>query len=64
MNATQRVFLRNILREDLVCIWFLLYLCNRKRETNRLKEALTRARVAEEGKADVSEDDISKVTYL
>ena len=49
MNATQRVVLGNILREDLVCIWFLLYLCNRKRETNRLKEALTRARVAEEG---------------
>ena len=50
MNATQRVLLRNILREDLVCIQFLLYLCNRKRETNRLEEELTRARVAEEGK--------------
>ena len=50
MNATQRVLLRNILRWDLVRIQFLLYLCNRKRETNRLEEELTRARVAEEGK--------------
>ena len=64
MNATLAGVLESISREDLVCIWFLLYLCNRKRETNRLEEELTRARVAEEGKADVSEDDISKATYL
>ena len=31
---------------------------------NRLEEELTRARVAEEGGKDVSEDDISKATYL